>query len=71
MTRLLHNMGFPLKFLLLLSIAVVCTLTVFAHCQLTNDLSTSWMEERLFDRARCKANCLRLFSDPEEQKALR
>ncbi|XP_018649740.1 putative anosmin [Schistosoma mansoni] len=29
------------------------------------------MEERLFARARCKANCLRLFNNPEESKAFR
>uniref|UniRef100_A0A5K4F5H1 Putative anosmin n=1 Tax=Schistosoma mansoni TaxID=6183 RepID=A0A5K4F5H1_SCHMA len=70
MNRLLHNIRYSFKLTLLL-IEVLVLLIVIVHCQLPNDISTSWMEERLFARARCKANCLRLFNNPEESKAFR
>ncbi|KAH8861664.1 Anosmin-1 [Schistosoma japonicum] len=58
-------MGYSLILSLLI---VIISLIILTRCQLSNDMTTSWMEERLFDRARCKANCLRLFNNPEEQR---
>ncbi|CAH8512388.1 unnamed protein product [Schistosoma intercalatum] len=68
MNRFLYNITYSFELTLLLT-KVLLLLIVTIHCQLPSDITTSWMEERLFARARCKAKCLRLFNNPGEQKA--
>nr|CAH8842308.1 unnamed protein product [Trichobilharzia regenti] len=67
MTKLLNSTKYSFQIsLILLSTLSLSVLNICheAECSVTS----SWMEERLFDRARCKANCLKLFSNPKEQE---
>ncbi|VDP35076.1 unnamed protein product [Schistosoma margrebowiei] len=68
MNRFLYNIRYSFELTLLL-IKLLILFIIIVHCQLPNDITTSWMEERLFARARCKAKCLKLFNNPGEQKA--
>ncbi|KAG5450828.1 Anosmin-1 [Clonorchis sinensis] len=50
------------------AIGLLLTLICSIYNGSARKLTASWMEERLFLRARCKAKCLRLFQNPLEQK---